>query len=150
MNELERTHHETPHWARLSVEGLGLVLLGLIVTVVVFINTVKGYAEQNRASSLSACLRTNEDRVANIRDLANDIDRLRAQIKELDADIEGIRAYLPTATGWLLAKRQSRAAQLRGIEFKRSVIQDKLMAVAPLAARPGSPVVDCAEAYPPI
>ena len=150
MNELKRTHRETPDWARWSVAGLGLTLLGLIVVVGVFTNTVKGYAEQNRASSLAACLRTNEDRVANVRDLANDVARLRAQVLEIDADIEGIRTYLPGATGWLLAKRQSRAAQLRGIEFKRQVIRDKIRAVAPFAVRPGSPVVDCEKAYPPV
>ena len=150
MNELKRTHRETPDWARWSVAGLGLTLLGLIVVVGVFTNTVKGYAEQNRASSLAACLRTNEDRVANVRDLANDVARLRAQVLEIDADIEGIRTYLPGATGWLLAKRQSRVAQLRGVEFKRQVIHDKIRAVAPFAVRPGSPVVDCEKAYPPV
>lgn len=150
MAQLKRTHEETPRWARLSVGFLDLVLLGLVVTVVVFTNTVKGYAEQNRNSAVAACLRTNEDRVANVRNLANDIYRLRAQVKEIDADIAGIKKYLPQASTWLLAKRQSRAAQLAGIHFKREVIRDKLAAVAASAVRPGSPVVDCERAYPPV
>ena len=148
MAEVKRTHEETPRRARIAVAGLGLALLGLVVVVVVFTNTVKGYAEQNRANSLAACLRMNVERLATVRDLSNDVARLRAQVLEIDADIEGIRAYLPGATGWLLAKRQSRVAQLRGIEFKRQVIHDKIRAVAPFAVRPGSPVVDCEKAPP--
>ena len=150
MDQLKRTHHETLRWARWSVAGLGLVLLGLVATVVVFTNTVKGYAEHHRADSLAACLRMNDERLATVRDLSNDVARLRAQVLEIDADIKDIRTYLPGATGWLLAKRQSRAAQLRGVEFKRQVIHDKIRAVAPFAVRPGSPVVDCEKAFPPV
>lgn len=52
MARMKRAHDETPWWARASVLAVGFALLMLAALVVRFTNEVKGYAEQNRASSL--------------------------------------------------------------------------------------------------
>lgn len=143
-----RGHEKPPWWVRGIILATFVMIAFLAATVIVFTNRVKGYSEQNRQSAISACERGNEARVGDVQNLENDIMRLRAQVVSEQADIDGLRQLDPPPAEWIRSKVDAKAAMLAGIRFKHQSIETKLVSVAEFAESPGSPVIDCQQAYP--
>lgn len=148
MAELKRAHDETPWWVRLSVLLVGGILCVLMLTVLYFTNQVKEYEQQNRANSIAACERGNEARVADVRNLNADIERLNAHLASIVRDAVNLQRYLPAAQSWIDVKLTEARALKHAIEDKRLIARDKLAAVEPYAVSEGSPLADCERAYP--
>lgn len=127
---------------------LGASLALLLVVVLAFTNRVKDYEAQNRANSIAACIRGNETRVADVKDLRGDVARLRAQVKAEDADIAGLLRSPVQDARWVAAHADTKDALTRGISQKQKAVRDKLAAVEELADGEDPAVVDCERAYP--
>lgn len=148
MAELKRAHDEIPWWERIEVLLVGGILCVLVLTVLYFTNQVKEYEQQNRANSIAACERGNEARVADVRNLNADIERLNAHLASIVRDALNLQRYLPNAQSWIDVKLTEVRALKVAIEDKRAIAQEKIASIEPYAVRKGSPLVDCQRAYP--
>lgn len=94
-----------------------------------------------QSSSIEACERGNESRVARVLNLYRDIEATRADIHL----VENFEKQLPVDA---LSIEVWKEAKLQAITYKRAAIRAELRSVKPYAVRPGSAIVNCSEQFP--
>lgn len=148
---------EEEHWRdRVAPAVAALVLIGTLIIVSLFVDDVRNLSEQNRENNLDACERGNVQRVADIQNLRADIAVLESDIKSIRSDRAGLirlAVLIPSPQlegheDWILAKENELDRERIALDFKRGTVHQKLAAISTVAIRPGSPVTDCARAYP--
>lgn len=121
------------------------VLLGL-VSVLILTNILNRQHEAN----LEFCARSNDGRVSNVHNLKSDVHTLRAQLNlwTVVLSVTPRQALAEANPSVLVAFNRNIEALHDGISKKKHSIETTISAQAPVAVRPGSPVVDCQRAYP--
>ncbi len=94
-----------------------------------------------QSSSIEACERGNESRVARVLNYHRDIEATRADIRL----VERFETRMPIDTVAIEVWKESKR---RAIVYKRAAIRAEIRSVTPYAVRPGSAVVNCSEQLP--
>lgn len=142
MTEIESTAKKLRRTGRGFLAVAILLGLGMLYNGYRTFDLGKDTKADIRAASLEACERGNESRVARIVNYRRDIDGLQA-------DIRFVAQFTPVlpADGPL---REWSRSKYRAITYKQQAIDSEIDAIARYATSPGSPVIDCEAAYPPL
>jgi hypothetical protein len=142
MSETEATVKSLRRTGRYFIAVAVLLGLGLLYNGYRTFDLSKDTKQDIRAASLEACERGNESRVARIVNYRRDIDGLQA-------DIRFVAQFTPVLPADGPLRDWSRSKH-RAITYKQQAIDAEIDAIARYATSPGSPVIDCEAAYPPL
>lgn len=111
---------------------------------------ISDLVDRQHKSDLEFCARSNDARVSSIHNLRGDVHTLKAGLELWEAAAGATTAEAAAQTPPEVAEAFSRdiTALRRGIDRKQHAIHSSIEAQAPVAIHPGSPIVDCARAYP--
>lgn len=117
----------------------------IVETGIVFILVLSLISGQHQAN-LDSCGRGNEARLASVKEKHSDLDTLRHNVRLWEV----FRSLLPPTVPprFTLALDNNIDSLHRGILHKREGITESIESQASVAIKPGSPVVDCAKAFP--
>lgn len=117
----------------------------IVETGIVFLLVLSLISGQHQAN-LDSCGRGNEARLASVKEKRSDLDTLRHNVRLWEVFQSLLPPEVPPR--FALALDSNISSLNRGIQHKREGISEAIESQASVAIKPGSPVIDCAAAFP--